>query len=736
MKNKHTHDFRSMCMPKTCHLTGESYCHAARRVSFSRLKILLVFCLFSSGMLHVQANEKPQQQRMRVTDQGRETFCLNITPLNKNHRTVNLKAPDQNTSPCLVKDQVSVDLFFDQQPMYLLLKGNIQSFTDWDMNWISPTHYQCMVPADTYDVLCEFDSLQPDLENRFFVYKDNIQISSNDTIEVFKTMATNRVTFSDKDEAGQEINYSDVLSSTMIIHFTFPTFDFNVSGTTDQPTAEKIFLNDLQNTKISFSKIFVFNGKADIIKYNDLLNGITDSLLLDMNSLDYRKIHCSIGQPMPEDTLRISVSDGLLNSYYSLQYKQVKQTNPDYDIYMICDYANTDPLLRKSGYIINYELKPFNHQFPYTTTYSIPLYFYGDTLVSSVYFPPIPSDYKNPNNWSISLMNNCPGFVARSINNKTKNKISIDPVIQGPLKEISTYEKSRSFFSLVKNGDTIAKDTLTKWSGSYKITEYTAYSFTSEDYFQLNEIEGVSRMKMDFDFSREDINSPLLKSFRIVDDSSNIQKILYQRQPYTLLLSAGDFEPAYDSNNSLRGFNYIPLKNIQFYLKNHDSTTWISYPLSETDFCDSLGGAGYSIELQNILNQFSDSDQVDIQINLTDSSDNATEYSLLPAFIVKKSSVGLPQSPEESKENTISIQPNPVSGTGNIEIYLGKPAQTELKVYNSAGRLISTLLSAPLDKGIHRIPFDPQQKLLLSPGIYLMEMSTQEISKMIKFIIL
>lgn len=737
MKNNNTRDAHLMCMPQTCHLTGESHLNFLRRGSLYPWSLFLIFLLLPFRTLQAQTVEKPQQQRLQYTDQGHETFCLNITPSNKNHLTINLNTPNQNTSCRLANDQIMVDLFFDQQPMYILLKGNIQSFTDWDMNWISSTHYQCMVPADTYCVLCEFDYFQPEASAHYFVYKDNLQISSNDTIEVFKTMATNMVTFSDKDEAGKDINYSEALNSAMIIHMIFPTFNFNMSGSTGQTTPEKIFFNDLQNTKLSFSKIFVFSSKADIIKYNDLLNGITDSLSLDMNPLDYRKIHCSIGQPMPEDTITISISDGLLNNYYSLQYKQVKRTDPNYDIYMICDYAHTDPSVKKSGFIINYELKPFDNQFPYTTTYSIPLYFYGDTLVSSAYFPPIASDYKNPNNRSITLMNNCPYFAARSINNKTKNKISIDLAIQGSLKEISTYEKTRGFVSLVKNGDTIFNDTITKWSGIFKITEQTAYSFSSENYFQLNETEGLSRMKMDFDFTREDVNSPLLKSYGIIDDSLNTQKFLYQGHPYKLLLSAGDFEPVYNENNSLRGFKYIPLKNIHFEIKNHDSTSWKSYALSEqTGVYDSIGGACYSLELQNIVNQFRDSSRVDIQILLTDSSDNTTQYSFLPAFIVKKSSVGIPQYSVGTNENTIVIQPNPVTGPGNIKIHLDKPSQTDLRVYNITGQLMATVFNAPLPEGIHNIPFDPKQHLRLSPGIYLMQMLTQGKSNMVKFIIL
>ncbi len=68
-----------------------------------------------------------------------------------------------------------------------------------------------------------------------------------------------------------------------------------------------------------------------------------------------------------------------------------------------------------------------------------------------------------------------------------------------------------------------------------------------------------------------------------------------------------------------------------------------------------------------------------------------------------------------SKEEA-SIFPNPFNDFTNIKFRLAKDAHVEIKVYNSAGNEIATLLNEQMCSGYHKIRFDGSS---LTPGLYI-----------------
>ena len=114
----------------------------------------------------------------------------------------------------------------------------------------------------------------------------------------------------------------------------------------------------------------------------------------------------------------------------------------------------------------------------------------------------------------------------------------------------------------------------------------------------------------------------------------------------------------------------------------------------------------------------------------------------IPYYPMHVDSTGFPpaSSVPHAKNNNIPTTftlhqnyPNPFNSTTNIQFDLNRYDHVTLKIYNTLGREITTLVDANLSPGTYKVPFTAEN---LSSGIYFIQLTTFTHSQTIKTVLL
>lgn len=89
-------------------------------------------------------------------------------------------------------------------------------------------------------------------------------------------------------------------------------------------------------------------------------------------------------------------------------------------------------------------------------------------------------------------------------------------------------------------------------------------------------------------------------------------------------------------------------------------------------------------------------------------------------------------------ETSISLKAKPISNNFNISLSLPRTSDVQLSIYNSAGRIFTTLYSGILGKGNHKFNWNRNDKntKLVSSGVYFVKLSTRNTSITKKIILI
>jgi flagellar hook assembly protein FlgD len=80
----------------------------------------------------------------------------------------------------------------------------------------------------------------------------------------------------------------------------------------------------------------------------------------------------------------------------------------------------------------------------------------------------------------------------------------------------------------------------------------------------------------------------------------------------------------------------------------------------------------------------------------------------------------------------LTIYPNPSSGKVNIKINLPEKCGISLSLFNSSGVLVETLMNKEISKGIQVFTWTGEN---VSPGIYFIELKTNDVTERQKLIL-
>jgi hypothetical protein len=81
----------------------------------------------------------------------------------------------------------------------------------------------------------------------------------------------------------------------------------------------------------------------------------------------------------------------------------------------------------------------------------------------------------------------------------------------------------------------------------------------------------------------------------------------------------------------------------------------------------------------------------------------------------------------------ITLSPNPFNPTTALSFKLQAASQVSLKIYDTAGRLVVTLVDGWRDAGTHSATFDGS---MLASGIYLAKLQAGEVSSVQKLVLM
>jgi YVTN family beta-propeller protein len=95
--------------------------------------------------------------------------------------------------------------------------------------------------------------------------------------------------------------------------------------------------------------------------------------------------------------------------------------------------------------------------------------------------------------------------------------------------------------------------------------------------------------------------------------------------------------------------------------------------------------------------------------------------------VIRDSMIGIEEEAgykKQESKNTLTVTPNPCYAATRIRYGLAKPGAVSIKVYNTAGQCVKTLVSAKQNPGIYELNWQGTDNLnrRLSPGIYFLEM--------------
>jgi len=83
--------------------------------------------------------------------------------------------------------------------------------------------------------------------------------------------------------------------------------------------------------------------------------------------------------------------------------------------------------------------------------------------------------------------------------------------------------------------------------------------------------------------------------------------------------------------------------------------------------------------------------------------------------------------------HTLSIAPNPASGSAKVSFKLKEPGKVSLAIYDISGRLFKTIADKKFDDGTHEVSVNTNN---MRPGIYLLRMESEKILQTRKFIVI
>lgn len=320
-----------------------------------------------------------------------------------------------------------------------------------------------------------------------------------------------------------------------------------------------------------------------------------------------------------------------------------------------------------------------------------------------------------------------PFIFSKSYNNQNGgNTIFHKPNFLGQSLEWRGKDFELGSYEIFKGTELLQSGNLPSFEFPYSYTSPGQYIVkTKGKNFRLNNRVTEVILENIFNSENTDANPPVLSSFRVLDQYSNIKNTLPNNQPASILFSCYDYiEP----NTTITA----PSQVKAYYKFGVHDWTELNVTSHPGLFEASGYGSFYSCDLTSVLEQFESSDFLTFKIEVSDLAENKSIQSWSPLIYVE--SVNAISNILNTTSHNLQINPQPVKNSSTISFQLNETSKTEIIVCNLNGQVIEKVLEQNLKAGNYNIQWTPKE--LFNNGTYLVKLITSKGVETIKAIII
>jgi len=206
-------------------------------------------------------------------------------------------------------------------------------------------------------------------------------------------------------------------------------------------------------------------------------------------------------------------------------------------------------------------------------------------------------------------------------------------------------------------------------------------------------------------------------------------RVLNQRGKLTDMFSTGEHGSVVFTSSTT--YSSSLTDSTQVFFRENGTTTWIRIPFANL-------GTEEKADLSSTT-QF-DSAGIDLKFHIADQIGNSTDWVLEPAYGVGKFGGGSVTVVNNTKSKNLpaifALQqnfPNPFNPSTQIDFSIPQQSNVQLKVYNTLGQLVTTLVNGNLSAGSHSVTFDARN---LASGLYIYRLTAGNFTNVKKMLLL
>jgi len=347
----------------------------------------------------------------------------------------------------------------------------------------------------------------------------------------------------------------------------------------------------------------------------------------------------------------------------------------------------------------------------------------GDSIGFFVAGPPPENDYVMGNGDTVAVGEGAMYTTVGAINNfyGTSN-IYFSSTFFGQLDEQKNSTFARTHYTLYNSkGTTVAAGSSL---GDFQPINVPPdeYSFVADNHdYYVNRRQGHAVMTAQFDLRNP---SPRPPSFSML-------RVLNQKGRLTDMLSTGEHGSVVFTSSINYSASSSRPDSTQVFFRENGTTTWIRIPVANL-------GTEEKADLSSTT-QF-DSAGIDLKFHIADQIGNSTEWVLEPAYGVGKFGGGpatvVNNIDNKNRPAIFTLQqnfPNPFNPSTQIDFSIPQQSNVQLKVYNTLGQLVTTLVNGNLSAGFHSVTFDARN---LASGLYIYRLTAGNFTNVKKMLLL
>ncbi len=300
-----------------------------------------------------------------------------------------------------------------------------------------------------------------------------------------------------------------------------------------------------------------------------------------------------------------------------------------------------------------------------------------------------------------------------SYNNSFGSSIHFNPLFLGALSEIRYHDIITGTYAVYTSGGTkIIEESLNKFPREPLMVEPAQYSLILDTYdYRVKNAKGHLTLKNTFDLTKSVPDAPVITSFVMLNG---------QQKPGNNFSRNENAIVRFSSKIYAYPFQLPDPQQTKAFYRKYKSADWIPLTVSSIRHDVENEGSFFTVPLASATAV--DSVAIDLKIRIVDSTGNATEQILSPAFSVGNwiddGTTPVKEPEQIGTPVSFALQqnfPNPFNPATTIKYDLPAATEVTLSVFDILGREVKELVDQFQTAGTHSVKFEAGD---LASGIY------------------